>query len=50
MQFFGTNFTITVGELRLRLMLSLDDADDESPDRQIRAIPDTPAANRTFGR
>jgi hypothetical protein len=33
MQFFGTNFTITVGELRLRFVLAIDDADEESRDR-----------------
>jgi hypothetical protein len=34
MKYLGTKFTITLGELRLRFVLALDAADDESPDRE----------------
>jgi len=40
MEYLGTKFTITVGGLRLRYVLALEDADDESLDRQTRAVPD----------
>jgi hypothetical protein len=46
MQYLGTKFTITVGGLRLRFVLVLEDADDESPDRQLHAVPHTPRRER----
>jgi hypothetical protein len=50
MKYLGTKFTITLGELRLRFIVALDDGEDESRERQIRAVPDAPPGNRTFGR
>jgi hypothetical protein len=46
MEYLGTKFTITVAGLRLRFVLALEDADDESPDRQIRAVSYTPRRER----
>jgi hypothetical protein len=47
MEYLATKYTITVGGLRVRFVLALEDADDESADRQIRTVPDTPHRERT---
>jgi hypothetical protein len=38
MEYFGTKLSIAIGGLRFRYVLALEDADDESPDRQLRAV------------
>lgn len=42
MEYLGTKFALTVGGLRLRFVLALEDADDESRERQVRAVPHRP--------
>jgi len=34
MEYLGTKFTITLGDLRLRIVLALDAADDDSSDQR----------------
>ncbi len=37
MEYMGTKFTISVGELRLRLVLALEDADDDLKSASLNA-------------